>query len=469
MMRRFARIFAFGTALATVLDMPSHAMSLRDAVQMALNTNPEIGQAIQNREATEFELRQALGLYAPRLDLEASAGVQRLDNSSRRLAGIQNDVLTPAQVALVATFDLFDGGYRDAEVDRQAARIDSASLRVLERSEFIALQIARVYYQVILQQRVLSLAQENAAFHEGMLEKVAASIESGQSTESDRFQVIERMAASRARVTEAAVELQAAKIEFEMFVGSPPGGGVAMPPRARGSLPKTLEAAINAARLNNPVARIAEADIDAASAQVRQAESAFAPKVQLEARGSTGFEVGGSNGVTNDLSARVSLRWNIFDGGIRDAQVQEEIRRESEAIYAQASAYREVDEQVRTSWLRLQTQASLAATYREQLNSSQDLVTAYSDQFSVGERSLLDVLDAQNTRVNVQMLQETAAFGVNFAEYRLMASSGSLLAFLGLDAPSQAGAYARGAFEVPAWDSSEPSGRKPLDLTTFVR
>src|SRR5690606_9192335 len=120
-------------------------MSLRDAVNYALNSNPEIGQAIQSREAVEFELRQALGRYAPRVDLEASAGVQRLDNSSRRAAGISDDALLPAQIALVATFDLFDGGDRDAEVARQAARIDSASFRVLERSEFIALQIARVY------------------------------------------------------------------------------------------------------------------------------------------------------------------------------------------------------------------------------------------------------------------------------------------------------------------------------------
>src|SRR5690606_5699316 len=162
---RSIRAFALGTALTAVMGTSAFAMSLRDAVGLALTSNPEIGAAMQNREAVEFELRQALGLYAPRLDLEASLGVQRLDTPSRRAAGLSDDVLVPAQVALVATFDLFDGGNRDAQVARQAARIDSASFRVLERSEFIALQIARVYYQVVLQQRILGLAQENVAFH----------------------------------------------------------------------------------------------------------------------------------------------------------------------------------------------------------------------------------------------------------------------------------------------------------------
>ncbi|WP_051960822.1 TolC family protein [Devosia riboflavina] len=456
------RALALGTALATVLAVPSFGMSLRDAVQLSLTSNPEIGAAVQNQQAVEFELRQALGLYAPRVDLEGSVGVQRLDTPSRRAAGLDDDALVPAQIALVATFDLFDGGYRDAGVDRQAARIDSASFRVLERSEFIALQIARVYYQVVLQQRILGLSQENVRFHESMLQDVASSIESGQLTESDRLQVIERLAAAKARVTEAAVALEAARIEFELFVGSQPSS-VGMPPHPGAALPRTLQAAMEVARINSPVARIAEADIDAAAALVRQAESAFAPKVQFEARGATGYDIGGSAGITNDFSARLSLRWNIFDGGVREAQVQEEIRRESEAMYNHAQAYREVDEAVKTSWLQLQTQGTLASTYRDQLNASANLIAAYREQFGVGERSLLDVLDAQNTRVNVQMLQETAAFGVSFAEYRLLAATGSLLRFMGLEAPS--GAYARAAFNVEPGNVSDPADRKPLDLT----
>jgi len=466
MFSNFLRLLVLGTALSTAAMVPATAMSLRDATQLALESNPEIGQAIQNREAIEFELRQALGLYAPRVDLEASTGAQLLSSPSRRAAGIDDTPLYPSQIALVATFDLFDGGFRDAEVSRQAARIDSASFRVLERSEFIALQIARVYYQVLLQQRIVALNQQNVGFHEAMLQDVSSSIESGQLTEADRFQVIERMAAARARLTEAAVELEAARIEFELFVGMRPDT-VGMPPRVGAALPKTLASAIEAARVSNPMVRVAGADIDAAAALVSQAQGALGPKVQFEARGAAGFDIGGTEEFTNDLSGRLSLRWNIFDGGIRDAQVQEQVRRQSEAIYAQDQAFREVEEAVRTSWLRLQTQGTLYTTYRDQLDASAQLISAYREQFGVGERSLLDVLDAQNTRVNVQILQETSAFGVNFAEYRLMASTGQLLGFMGLNAPKQAGGYAREAFKVETWDGTEPE-RKPLDLTSFV-
>lgn len=444
------------------------AMSLKDAVQIALESNPEIGQAEQNREAVEFELRQALGLYSPRLDLEASTGVQLLDSPSRRLQGTSGDALYPAQVGLVATFDLLDGGYRDSETARQAARVDGASFRVLERSEYIALQIARVYFQVVLQQQVLGLAQQNVSFHQGILDDVGSAIQSGQLTEADRFQAIERIAAAKAKVTEAAVQLEAARIEFNKFVGLPPSN-VSMPPRIGKSLPGSLDAALEDARTGNPRILLSSADIDAAAAMVDQARSGLGPKLQLEARAATGLDIGGAEGLTTDLSARLQLRWNIYDGGIKSAEVQENIRRESEAMMVRDQTFREVEEAVRTSWMILQTQGSLAATYSEQLNASGDLISSYRDQFQVGKRSLLDVLDAQNTRFNVQILYDTARYSAYFAEYRLMAASGQLLPFMRLEPPRQAQAYARQELDTPSFEAAEPRERRPLDLTSFVK
>lgn len=454
------------TGVAAILPIQAQAMGLREAVQIAMESNPQIGAAIQNHDATGFELRQALGLYAPRVDLEASVGVQLLDNPSRRAQGIANDPLYPAQIGISATWDLFDGGFRDAEVARQSSRVDSASYRVLERSEFIALQIARVYYQVLLQQQVVELNRQNVAFHESISRDVAANIESGQLTEADRFQAIERLAAARARFTEAGVELAAAQIEFKTFVGMMPGP-VSAPPRASSAIPSSLEAAIANGIVNNPRTLTAGADIDAASALVDQAESALAPKVTLEGRAATGYDISGTNEVTNDASVRLSLRWNIFDGGIRAATVQEEIRRESEAKMVFDQTVREVEQAVRESWLRLKSQGELAAVYGEQLRSSVDLVDSYREQFNIGERSLLDVLDSQNTRINVQILQETARYSAMFAEYRVLAASGTLLDFLGARAHGSAVADSRAALDTPSWEDSEPRTLQPLTIPTY--
>lgn len=465
MIARVRHVLLSGVALF-LLAQNASAMPLREAVQIAMESNPEIGQAIQNHDATGFELRQALGLYAPRVDLEASAGIQRLDNPSRRSLGIAGDTLYPAQVGLVATFDLFDSGFRDAEVARQSARVDSASYRVLERSEYIALQIVRVYYQVILQQQIVNLARENASFHEAMASDVATAISSGQLTEADRFQSIERVAAARARLTEAGVELAAAQIEFKTLVGMMPGA-VNSPPRANGAIGNSLEVVIAKAIINNPRMLTAGADIDAASALVDQAESAFGPKVSLEGRVATGYDISGANGATNDASMRLSLRWNIYDGGIKEAQVQEEIRRESETKLVFDQTAREIEQAVRESWLRLKSQAELASVYQQQLNSSSELISSYREQFNIGDRSLLDVLDAQNTRFNVQVLQKTAQYSVMFAEYRVLAVSGDLLSFIGVSPHPTAKAGTRAATNTPSWENAQPRKRQPLTIPTY--
>jgi adhesin transport system outer membrane protein len=79
---------------------------------------------------------------------------------------------------------------------------------------------------------------------------------------------------------------------------------------------------------------------------------------------------------------------------------------------------------------------------------SDDLIVSYREQFNVGRRSLLDVLDAQNTRYNVQVQLETARFAELYAEYRLLASTNRLLAALGVPAPAGAKANSRERFHV---------------------
>ncbi|HEV7719609.1 MAG TPA: TolC family outer membrane protein [Arsenicitalea sp.] len=438
-------------------------MSLLDATKIAVQSNPEIGQAIENRQATEFELKQALGLYAPRLDFEASTGAERLDNPSARAAGIQNDPLYPSQVGLVATYDVFDGGYRQSEANRQAARVDGASFRVLERSEFIALQIAREYFEIILQQRIIDLSLQNVAFHQKTLQDVTATIGNGQLTEADKQQAQERLNAARARVAEAKEVLESSKIDFYKDVGIPITAP-SLPPRIGKALPNSLADAIAMGRRTNPQVLIAGADLDAASAVVAQSASGFGPKVSLEARANTGLDVGGVAGQTTDLSGRVIMKWSLFDGGIKAAQVQESAHRESEAMLAQQQAGREVEQAVRVSWDRMHQQGDLAAIYKQQLNVSDALIKSYQQQFGVGQRSLLDVLEAQNTRFSVQIQYETAQFAARFAEYRLMAASGALLPYMHLKAPNQADAYARQLLKSPSAADARPQKLTPLDL-----
>ena len=124
---------------------PAFGVELRDAVQSALGTNPEIRQAVSNRMATQEELEQGKGLWYPRISVEGSAGVRSLKNPTRRDLGIADHTLWPIEGDLTVDQLLYDSGGREAEIRRQAARTDAAAARVQERSEYVALNVSRTY------------------------------------------------------------------------------------------------------------------------------------------------------------------------------------------------------------------------------------------------------------------------------------------------------------------------------------
>lgn len=446
-------LIASACALA-LLPVNAEAITLKAAIKVALEANPEIGEAIANREAIEFELKQARGLYLPRVDSEARYGIQQYSSPSTRSSGTANDGDDRREVRGTVTQRVFDGFNRRGERYRQASRVDGASHRVYERSETIALSVVREYLEVGRALNVLQFANENIAYNRRILGDLREGESGGSISAADRQQAEERVFAAEARLIEATEELNAAKIRFFKLVGIPFDSYVP-PPGVASSLPRNLPEALGIARTTNPAIKSAKADLDAARASITQARSEFYPKVDIELLGRQGYDLEGVPGRESELRAEVILRWNLFRGGIDKSNVQEQVRRSDEERYGLRRAHREVEENVRLSWDRRVQQTRRYARLRDQLGSTQRLIESYSEQFKVGERSLLDLLDTQNTRFNTQVNVETARASLALSEYRVLAACGILLNTLQIEAPSQSDGYARAQQGVPPTPDGE--------------
>lgn len=443
-----------GALILSVTSATAQTVDLQSAVQAAIDSHPEINQAIQNKEAIEFEREQAQGLFLPRLSVEGSAGVRRLENRTRRALGIADDTLYPLEASVFAEQVIWDSGSRSAELKRQAARTDGAALRVGERSEFIALNVARQYLDYILQQRVVAAAEDNVTFHDMLVKDLREGVSAGSISIADQQQAEERLQAARIRRTEAQEDLTNAAISFMTLTGMQIGD-VVMPQSPRAALPPTLADAVAAARLHNPKVREAQADVDAAYQVVNKAEAELGPRISLEGRGRVGEDLDGFRGNTNDVQARIVVTWDLYNGGINRAKVQEMTRRASEARFRLHQLTREAEEEVRQSWNRWQSEGLRLTDLEQQSRVSDDLLLSYREQFNVGRRSLLDVLDAQNTRFNVQVRTETSRLAQTFAEYQILAATDTLLETLGVEAPSGSNTYARARFDVPDTEPAE--------------
>jgi adhesin transport system outer membrane protein len=438
---------------------PANAIDLRDAVQAALTTNPQIHQAVANRNATQEERVQAQGLYYPRISVEASAGVRSLRNPTRRSIGIDDETLWPVEGDLILDQLVYDSGGREAEIRRQAARTDAAAARVEERSEFVALNVSRAYIDYLLQQRLVAITQDNVAFHEKLAADLREGVSKGSISIADQQQAEERLQAARAKVTGAQEDLDTAAITFRTLAGVPIDSAT-MPPDLSQFLPPTVNEAEALARDNNPRVQEAIADLGAAREEVTAAKAKLGPKFNIEGRARAGHDIDGFAGKTTDLQALAIMRWDIFTGGINQANVREQRGRADEAHGRLFEMTRQAEEDARTAWSRLSNQTALASELETQSRISDDLLLSYREQFNVGRRSLLDVLDAQNTRNNVQAQVETAKLAKLYAQYRVLAATNRLIETLGVTMPAAAYADQRVRYRVnpiPAADLQESS------------
>ncbi len=440
-----AALLAGGSSIAMAQDTAG-AVTMQEAIDVAVRTNPEVQEAQFNKEGIQFERKQAQGLFGPRVDIEGSAGIRRLENNTRRNLGIADQELFPVEIGITGEWTVLDFGRRRGELLRQAARVDGASLRVLERSEFIALQVSRQYLDVLLQQRVAAAAQDNRRFHQMLLGDLTQGVEQGSISVADQQQAEERLQAAVVREEEARRTLTDAQISLRSLTGLDLNN-VVLPPDLRAAVPATLDMAVGQARLRNPLVREAQADVDAANARVGAAEGELYPTVGVEVRGRVGDDIDGFSGKTNDVQGRVVLRWNVWDSGINRARIQEMTRRSSQARYALHSRQREAEEDVRSAWNARESTARVVEALDRQASVSDDLLLSYRSQFNIGRRSLLDVLDAQNTRFNTQVRLETARFSEIFARYQILAATNNFIDALGVAPGAGAGETERERFD----------------------
>jgi len=431
---------------AVMAQNTTGVVSLQEAIETAIASNPEIAQAQMNTEAIQFEREQAQSLYFPTIDVEASAGVRRLENTTRRALGIADEWLNPLEAQIRGDWTILDFGRRRGELLRQAARVDGASLRVLERSEFVALQVARQYLNILLQERIVAAATDNVVFHEQMTGSLTEGVSQGSISVADLQQAEERLQAAIVLKTEAEEDLINARTALQRLTGLDISRAN-LPPVLMQNMPATEEMALGQARTANPLVREAQADVDAANAMVMSARGELAPRIGVDVTGRIGDDIDGFQGETNDVQGRVYIRWQLFDGGRRAAQVQEMTRRASEARFRLHDRIREAEEDVRNAWTAMTAQKQVFGALERQAQVSDDLLLSYRSQFNIGRRSLLDVLDAQNTRFNTQVRRETARFSELFAQYQVLAATNNFLNSLNLAPGTGAGANERERFE----------------------
>lgn len=428
-----------GSVLGLAFLAPVHATTMEDAIKLALQHSPDIGNVAHNREAIEQELRQARGLYLPQIDVAAGVGKERTQDRNTR-ADVNNQqalTLTRMESSLNIQQRVFDGFETDSTVEREKSRIRSAALRVYENSEFTALDAIGAYLEVMRQRELVRLSEENVQVHQVILGFLQEQLAGGAGSRADVTQTEARLSRSRATLSSTFNDLRDSEASYARIVGQYPDN-LSMSEFPGGSLPGTLEDAIDGVWQNNPTYKIFDADVRTAESEVDLAEAPLYPAITLEGeseynRNRDAIESGEFN---NQIMLR--LRWNLFRGGIDTANRQEAVSRVSQSKAIRQQALLEAEEEMRRSWFALEASRKQISEFTENVAFNVETRDAYRQQFEVGQRTLLDVLDSENELFVSQGQLVTAEINEQLASYRILAVGGNLMMTVGVEAPEQA-------------------------------
>mgnify|MGYP003131608909 CR=1 FL=1 len=406
--------------------------TLGEAVQQTVSTYPEIGEASANRRAIDQELNQAEGLYLPTLDLDAGIGYEWTDTVT-----IDNEDLRRTESSLMLIQTLYDGGFRSAEVDRQGNRVERAAYRVRERAEAIALDAVRAYLDTLRSLEIVELARENVEKHRRTLGEIQERVRAGQSGIGDDQQALARVAAAEDTLVETQRALDDAEISYQRVVGAPPAN-LQQPTFNDSVIPARVEDIIALALQHNPDILFASSDIKTSEAEIRASQAGYYPTVNLEVSASADNNIDGVRGHNDDMLAMLRLRYNLYRGGIDEGREKEAIARKSETEQRKRRFERLVEEEVRKSWSALARSQARSTVLAAAVAANREVAATYREEFSIGQRDLLDLLYADNELFNSQTSLVTVDYSVRFAKYRLLATMGMLNSTLGVTLPEEA-------------------------------
>ena len=420
--------------VAIVLSSSTTGETLRDAVERAVRTNPEVLASASRRLAADQALKQAGAGYFPRVDLNAGFGRERLNDLNSRILGFSETTIERRDASLTLSQMLFDGFAVRSEVARERARVDLNAFATAATAEDIGVRAADAYLDVLRRMETVAAGGENLDTHQRIHQQIRLRSESGVGRRADFDQAEARLALAEANHRTEQSALRDAEIAYLRIVGVEPRAPI-RPPAEAGVLPSTNDETLRIADMRHPAIKAAEADVAVATAQVGVARAALSPRLDLEVGANHSNDIVQRR--SDDVIVMLRLRYNLFRGGADEARISETRYLLAEARENLNRIRRDVEERASLTFNSYMTSRERADMYRRYAEASAATREAYAKQFSIGQRTLLDLLNAENEYFNARSTYITGQYLVLASHYRLLASMGLLLDSLGVPPPSE--------------------------------
>ncbi len=429
--------FVTGAAFAVLLmasvgPSPALADTIEAALVRAYQSNPQLNAQRASVRATDENVPQALSGYRPRVAITGSAGYQYTDVATT--SGGTPDIVNrtaihganaPRSIGATVTQTLFNGQQTANRTRAAESQVSGAreALRVLEQSVLLA--GATIYMDYLRDAAIVEVQKSNVRVLEQTLKQTRDRFNVGEVTRTDVAQSEAQLAAGKTQLLTAEANLVTTRANFRRIIGSEP---VALAPGSPVDrfLPGTLPAAVDLGLVENPNVTAAMYGIDVNYLQVKINEGALLPTVSLQASVQQSYEQTMTIFRSFGASAIAQVSIPVYQGGAEYAL----IRQSKETLAQQRLNLEQVRDQTRanvvTAWGQLVAGRAQVASAQSQVTASEIALNGVREEAKAGQRTTLDVLNAQQALVNARVALVTAQHDRVVASYSVLTTVGRL-------------------------------------------
>ena len=417
------RCFPGAAAFAAILALaaPAAAQSLEEAMVLAYTNNPTLLAARAELRAVDEQIAQALGGYRPTISGSGSYGYERSETNITPW-----DSQTPGSLGVNLNQPVYSGGGTEAAVSQADNVIEAQRATLLATEQQVLLDTVTTYMNVVLTRRLVDLAVNNEERLARQLQATEDRFRVGEVTRTDVSQAKASYANAQAARISAEGDLITAQAAFEEVIGVVPTTLSAPGPLV--GLPNDIGVAAEVAQAGNPTILAALASEAAAQDSIDVRFADLLPSVGLQASYTQSYDP--SINITRQNVAQVlaTLTIPIYQAGQAESLVREAKQTASQRRIEVDEARRAVQSSLVRDWQALATAQAQIVSFQEEVTANQVALDGTQREADVGERTVLDVLDAEQTLFQSQINLAVAERDTVVASYALKNTLGQLTA-----------------------------------------
>ncbi len=441
MLRRRGTLCTVLVAATVAAASHAGADTLETALVQAYQNNPQINAQRALVRATDENVAQALSGYRPRLSVTATAGEQYTDSRTKSFSTTPSTYSNVSGNTAVRTFGatgtqtLYNGlqtGNRTRQAESQvlAAR---ETLRVFEQT--VLLDTATAFMNLLRDTAILDLQRRNVEVLQEQMRQTRDRFNVGEVTRTDVAQSESRVAAGQSQMLAAQANATTSRAAYRRVVGVEPGRLNPGAPVDRFS-PRTLDLAVAQGQAENPAVQAAMHGIDVAALQVKVSEGALYPVVAVTASVTKSYETTTQAPETLQASVLGQVTIPLYQGGGEYASIRQNKETLGQRRIELSLNRDQARANVVQSWGQLEAAKAQIQATQAQVAAAEIALNGVREEARVGQRTTLDVLNAQQELVNARVAMVTAQRDRVIASYTLLASVGRLaIPVLGLQVP----------------------------------